>query len=328
VFAQMPVRPVVTPYSFYDAMGQEAYEYVVLEIPVAGGSGEAWVGDFTAMETQFYGMAHEQRMISGTFARAPLDHFWHWLYDDPMLAWLGQRRWLEPERVVTQLRERIWEYPIGYAVLHQDLVGIEANANQEIMGYFNQHSDLFCPPLVEGAAVAWRTRWHPDGCPSRTAPEIAPGVFEVDLGSSGDERFIGWGWHRQEDVGATRWRWAGNYPRIGDDVVPEGGYLQADLWLELPPADYGMTLLAQAFQQTRNVEIEVNGFVLGDSVMIETDVLSEYRFELSADAIGDDGAVHMIIRYDGAITPQEAGVGGDTRRLAIAVDSVRFEQVD
>ncbi|MDX2137009.1 MAG: hypothetical protein SF123_02865, partial [Chloroflexota bacterium] len=104
VFAPMPVRSVVTPYAFYDAMRQEAHEYIVLEIPVAGGSGEAWVGDFPAMETQFYGIRHEKRMLNGTFARAPLDHFWHWLYDDPMLAWLGQRRWLEPERVETQLR--------------------------------------------------------------------------------------------------------------------------------------------------------------------------------------------------------------------------------
>jgi hypothetical protein len=327
VFAPMPVRPVVTQNTFYEQMGRETHEYVVVEIPVAGGSGEAWVGDFRAMETQFSGMTHGQRMINGTFARAPLDHFWHWLYDDPMLAWLGQRRWLEPEVVEVQLREHIWQYPIGYAVLHQDLVGMEANANQEIIGYFNRHGDLFCPPVVEGAAVAWRTRWHPDGCASRVPPEIAPGTFEIDLGSSGDERFIGWGWHRQEDVGATGWRWAGNYPRIGGDVVPEGGYLQAELFVQLPPGTYRVTLLAQAFHEPRMVTFSVNNQDLF-SRQVNPDVLDTYTFELPVELIDEDGDFELVIQYDGAITPEQAGMGGDTRRLAIAVDSVRFERLD
>ncbi|MGQ9890173.1 MAG: hypothetical protein ACUVSX_17045, partial [Aggregatilineales bacterium] len=101
LFEPMPLRPKARDYAFYAAMGAEQgppYEgYAVVEVPVAGGSGEAWVGEFRPMETQLYGMTHGKRMLNGSIARAPLTHFWHWLYDDALLAWLGQRRWLEPE---------------------------------------------------------------------------------------------------------------------------------------------------------------------------------------------------------------------------------------
>ncbi len=316
----MPIQPIVRHYVFYEQIGQETGEpydsEVILEVPNAGGSGEAWVGDFKNMETQFYGMTHEKRMLNGSLARAPLGNFWYWLYDDPMLAWLGQRRYLEPEVVESQLRERINDWPIGYIVVHQDLIGRDGPTNQEIIGWFNSLDELLCPIWVEQDAVVYRTSWHPDGCPARTPPEIEPGVYQIDIGSQDDERFIGWGWHRQEVVGgSTTWRWMGEYP-------------ETKLYVDLPPGDYEIALAAQGFYEPRQLQVWINDVPLGDSVSVGTDGLQTLTFPSVGThyTVSAETSQHQIItlQYDATITPQDAGQAGDTRKLALAVDWIRF----
>ena len=317
LFEPMPLRPKARDYAFYAAMGAEQgppYEgYAVVEVPVAGGSGEAWVGEFRPMETQLYGMTHGKRMLNGSIARAPLAHFWHWLYDDAMLAWLGQRRWLEPELVEAQLRERIYGWPIGYIVVHQDLIGREGPTAQEIIGYFNSLPDLLCPVWVEGDAVAYRSAWHPDGCPPRTPPEVEPGAYLIDIGAAGDERYIGWGWHWPEDVGSVTWRWTGEHP-------------QTRLYVDLPPGAYTLTLTMQAFHEARQVVGRANGTEIG-SADVPTGSLGAFTLDVPAEAIGDGRQVEIVLDYDGVASPAEVGQGSDTRRLAVAVESVRFERL-
>ncbi|MCS7071485.1 MAG: hypothetical protein NZM00_08275, partial [Anaerolinea sp.] len=84
LFEPMPLTPVAPDYAFYHAIGAETGapydDLVVLNVPVAGGTGEAWVGEFPPMETQLYGMIHGKRMLNGSIARAPLRYYWYWLY--------------------------------------------------------------------------------------------------------------------------------------------------------------------------------------------------------------------------------------------------------
>jgi hypothetical protein len=183
---------------------------------------------------------------------------------------------------------------------------------------------------IEGAAVVYRTRWHPDGCPARTPPEAGSGVYEIDLGAAGDERFIGWGWHWQEDVGATDWRWAGEYP-------------EARLYVDVPPGAYRLTLAAQAFWEARDVRVRVNGEqssritdhgsqISGQAAQTEAVILpeglQEVTFEIRAEAIGDGQHVEIVIEYDDVIVPNEVGQSADPRRLSIAVDWVRLTRVE
>ncbi len=328
----MPIQPVIKPYAFYQAMGQETGppydDYVVVEVPTAGGTGEAWVGEFKNMETQFYGMTHHKRMLNGSLARAPLGHYWYWLYDDPMIAWLGQRRFLEPEAVEAQLRERIFNWPVGYIVVHQDLIGREGPTAQEIIGWFNTLDDLLCPVWVEGDAVVYRTAWHPDGCPLRTPAETEPGVYAIDIGTAGDERFIGWGWHWPEIVGGSvTWRWTGQYP-------------QTQLYVDLPPAAYTVTLSAQAFYQPRQLRLLANGAALVPmtlpvdadcsltdcSVLVQPDGLQVVSFRLPAALVGDGRHLNLTLDYDGTVEPAQIALNGDPRRLALAVDWMAFSR--
>jgi hypothetical protein len=313
LFEPMPLRPLPTVYSFYHDIAREPYEYVIVDVPVAGGSGEAWVGEFPPMETQFYALTHGKRVVNGSVARAPLASFWHWLYDDALLAWLGGRRYLEPETVRAQLAARIDSYPIGYIVIHQQYIGRQGPTVQEIVGYFNQLDDLLCFYTAEGDALVYRTGWHPDGCDAlgRTPPQTEPGVYQIDIGTPGDERFIGWGYHWAEQVAGLTLRWTGEYP-------------QTDTYVDLPPGSYDLTVSMQAFWETRRVSLEINGVAVGDAVEVGTAGLAEYTWTLPAAAIGDGRQMQVGLIYDNVVVPAEVGQSGDTRRLAVAVDWLRF----
>ncbi|HEX3052274.1 MAG TPA: hypothetical protein VHP83_16560 [Aggregatilineaceae bacterium] len=320
VLRPMPIREPPRQYSFYEIMGQEQEEYVVLEVPVAAGTGEYWVGDLDAIELQFNGMTHGKQMVNSFLSRAPLADYWYLRTDDPMLSWLGQRRLLEPELVEQQLRERILDWPIGYIVVHQDLIGMNTSINQEIIGYFNSLPDLLCPFAVEEGAVAFRTTWHPAGCPPRIPREVSPGQYQIDIGASDDVRYLGWGWHWPENISGLLLRWTGEYP-------------QAKLYVDLPPGAYDVTVIAQAFWEPRILRLLVNGVPapLADNssdntAAIPTNTLVPATFTVDAETIGDGQYITLELAYDGWVVPAEVGQSGDTRKLALLIDQITFQR--
>jgi hypothetical protein len=313
-----PVRPVLPAYDTYEVMGEERGrpydDYVVLEVPTGAGTGEVLLGDADAIPFQYYGITHGKRMVNGFISRAPLEHFWYLHVDDPLLSWLGQRRKLEAERVTEQLRERIFEWPIGYIVVHQDYIRRNGAQPLEITGFFNALDDLLCPPVVEGDAVFYRTTWHPDGCAPRTPSESEPGLYRVDIGSAGDESFLGWGWHWQEDVAGLTLRWAGDQP-------------QAKIYVDLPPGDYRITVSMQAFWEPRRVWLLVNDTPLSGEVTVSDSSLQAYTFDLPADLLGDGQHAVVTVAYDSWLVPADLGQGADQRRLAVAADWIQFERL-
>jgi hypothetical protein len=252
-------------------------------------------------------------MVNGFISRAPLEHYWYMLTDDPMLSWLGQRRFLEPDAVEAQLRQRIFDWQIGYIVIHRDLIGRDSAAVQEILGYFNSLADLLCPFVVEGDAVVYRTRRHPGGCTPRTPPQTSPGVYTIDIGSPGDEGFVGWGWHYQEPVGGLTLRWAGAQP-------------QALIYADLPPGAYTVEIAAQAYHQPRQLRLMVNGTPAGDPVTVAVEPLNVYTFSIPTGVPGGGKGVTLALDYDAVIVPSDVSDSADARGLAVAVDWIRFTQ--
>lgn len=328
LFLPMQIQQPVQPYAFYQKIGQERGkpydDQVVLEVPVAAGSGEYSVGNFNDLATQFYGMTHGKRMVNGLLARTSVNAYWYLRTDDPMLSWLGQRRLLDEAKVQAQLQDRIFHWPIGYVVVHQDAIGLDSPTNQEIIGYFNSLPGLLCPYTVEGHAVVYRTAWHPDGCPPRTPPQHEPGVYHIDIGAPGDEPFIGWGWHYAENISGVTLRWTGAFP-------------QTKVYVDLPPGDYDVSLSAQAYTVPRELSLLVNGQPLATAsdprrhqVEVFPSGLQTFSFHLPAALVGSGKHLTLTLQYDGWIVPKENPVPSyrseDTRKLAVAVDWIRFSR--
>jgi hypothetical protein len=284
-------------------------DYVVLEVPTGSWSGEWGVGTQDFVTLQYHALTHHKRVVNGFVARVPPWNFLYMETADPVMAWLGQRRFLEPDLVEPQLRQMIFDWPVGYIVVHQDMIGLNSVATVEIIGYFNALPDLLCPYAVEGDAIAYRTAWHPSGCQARTPPQIEAGVYQLDIGQ-GDEAFLGWGFHPAEQIFDGVFRWTGAYP-------------QTTLYLDLPPAEYEMVFNAQAFVEERIVTIWINDTHIGD-VIITPQHLVDYRVNIPAEVIGDGHHITLRFEYDGWIVPSEAGINPDPRRLAILLDWVKF----
>ncbi len=329
IYQTGPLEPVLQPYQFYTDIGNEQGkpydDEVILEAPTGAGTGEILVGDTRPIQYQFYGMIHHKRMLNGFISRTPVENFWPIRYDDPLLAWLGQRRFLETDKAEPELRQIIKDWPVGYIVVHQDDVGRNGPTPQEIIGYLNSLPDLVCPVWVERDAVVYRTYWHPDGCPPRTPPQTETGVYHIDIGSSGDERFIGWGWHWPELVGAdTTWRWTGEYP-------------QTKLYVDLPIGAYQVSLAAQAFWKPRQIRLLVNDVPLtvvsstnqsasNTQVVVMPDSLQQFMFTLPSNLVREGKHLTFTLDYDAVVVPKEVGQSEDPRKLAVAVDWVEFRK--
>lgn len=313
------IEPPLPSYDFYSQIGQErgpAYDnLVLLEVPTGAATGEVILGDPRATQLQFYGMQHQKRMLNGFISRAPIDFFWSMNTDDPLLSWLGQRRFIEENLVDPELIQLIQAWPLGYIVVHQDMIGRNTVTPQEIIGWLNSRFDAVCPVWIERDAVVYRTSAHPDGCPERTPLAIESDTYQIDLGAGGDERFIGWGWHWQEPVGSINWRWAGEYP-------------EAKVYVDLPPGGYEISVAAQAFWEVRELTVLVNDVALGDPVQVQTDGLQSFRFELPPELVGDGQHLTVRLAYDGVIVPAEVGQSADPRKLSIAVDTITFRRVE
>ncbi len=300
-----PVIPVTEPYDFYNMLGAEPYQYVVLEVPTAAGTGLTLIGDERAITLQYHAVTHGKKLINGFVARAPLGDYYYLVDADPLLSWLGQRIPLDFDTATNRLREIINHWPVGYVVVHQDIIGHENPANQEVIGYLNQVSDLLCPVLVEHDAVVYRTTWHPDSCPHRIPAEAAPGVYRIDIGNTDDVRHLGWGWHWAEDIAGLTARWMG-----------QGN--PATIYLDLPPGRYEMTISAQSFAQPRDVTFRLNDEV------IETLAISEVQLAPYAVSFQVDEESQLAISLQSAVPMERVG----DRTLTVLVDWIEFRRND
>ncbi|GAB4552702.1 MAG: hypothetical protein OHK0023_21070 [Anaerolineae bacterium] len=309
-----PLTPYPPEYAKHRAIAAEPdTKPIVVDVPTGVGTGEVLIGDPRAIQLQWYGMAHGRRTINGFISRAPVQSFFYIETGDPMLSWLGGRIPLDPTMVENQLRERIFSYPIGYFVIHTDLIPPNAPALQEIVGFFNRFPDLLCPPTFEGAAIFYRTRAETMGCETdRTPPHTETGVHRIEVGAIEDQRYLGWGWHWREQVFDVNLRWTGEYP-------------QAVLYVNLPPQhDYTFTFAAQAFFEPRQVRIRVNGEILPETVQIAVESLARYTFTIPSRLLQSGGQNEIALVYDKTLVPREIGQSADERRLAIAVDWLEF----
>lgn len=303
IFMQAPLEPLPRPLALYEQIADDPEASVVIEVPTALATGETIIGDPRAAALQYYGTVHGKRMINAFVARAPIEQFWPYRTDDPLISWLGQRRPYDPVLVEAELRRIIPEWPVGYIVVHQEMIGRYGTTNEEILSVLNALPDLLCVITVERDTVLYRARRAPDDCPP--PPDLQ--TYMIDLGMSGDESAIGTGWYPHEEVPGTRVRWAG----VGSEAI---------LYANVPDGSYKMTIRAQAFRSARSVRVLIGDESIG-TFDLPPDALIDRELTIPARLVASGRPTAIRLMYG------ESGLNTDGRTLAIMVDWVRFDRV-
>lgn len=325
-----PTIPALRPYGFHTMMRAEHYDdydYVVLDVPAGPFTGWREVGSHP--EAMVYGITHEKRQVSGLLSRIPIEQ--HLFYEiDPLLGWLTDSRPLDPSAAASALNRYVYEWPIGYVVVHLDW--LSPQRAQEALAFFNA-KDTLCYLTTERDAVLYRTRSHPKGCPSRLWPQQdADGaVYALSLGAPGaqsvleDAGFVGGGWYAPENIGGETARWACN------------GGPEALLYVGLPPVprDYTFTVRAVAFAQPRTVRVTAGALVEGELHSVRLGEFTahagdwdEYTLPkaIPADFVAlTGGQFALSLAADGCQSAAELGLSEDARPLSLAYDGARLQ---
>jgi hypothetical protein len=304
-------------YSFYEMMRAENYpnyDYVVLEVPSGPYTGWRLIGSHP--EAMVYGVIHEKRMVSGLLSRMPLNE--HLFYEQSaLMGWLTDSRPLDASRAGVELKRFVDQWPIGYVVVHQDWMDTERT--QQVLDFFNGQPSL-CYIETERDAVLYRTSSHPKGCPPRTPPQTAPGVYTITFGQPGDEGFIGHGWYGPENIGGETARWAGDRP-------------EALLYASLPPGPaYTLTVRAVAFAEPRTIKVVAAGNVPGGgeieklgTITVSPGDWSEHSLTIPAELVrSSGGSLVFSLSADGMASAADLGLSTDPRPLTLAYDWVQF----
>lgn len=293
------------PYQTHQTLRDDGAEYAVMSVPVWMKSGWAEVGN--SAHLLWYAMAHEKPIVEGYVPRLP--DFVHYYYqNEAVLGWLaGYQPYTEEAGRL--LQQYIHDWPLGYIIVYQD--AWPDAAAQGILGHLNGF-DFLCPVTVERDAVFFRTAAHPDfaECPPRRLPPTASGGYEIPIGETGDELFIGAGFHRQEVIGGPTARWIGEHG--------------ATLFIDLPTADYTLTLETTAFHQPRGVRIMAETLEIG-RFQVPPEGYQTFSLNLPAEAISAGRPLELQLWVDGGASGEALGLSTDSRILSIALNAVRFE---
>ena len=135
----------------------------------------------------------------------------------------------------------------------------------------------------------------------------------IDVGLD-DEIFVGDGWHAPERDGAVTFRWASQ---------------RAELRVPLDHrADLRLQLRARAFTvpsgPAQLVRVEVNGSPAAEWALAGDWQTVEHAVPR---ALWRAGLNRVVLNFATAARPVDAGMGGDTRTLAAAVDYLRVQKV-
>lgn len=227
-----------------------------------------------------------------------------------LLEWLRRRPLVAPVAVlvgflalntVFALDLRRGRWPAQEGVTFDDIVG----------ALYDRLGNPFSFPL--NAGIAWS---YDVGLPvydrlkGRTYNN-----FEIDVGASGDERFLGDGWFLREQAPEYSFRWSADDESV--IVVPLKESDDYRLEIQCAPFAY-----PDAPPQT--LELMVNGTVL-DTIAVEPG-LKIYAREIPARYIRPN-LNQFRFRYGYATSPAALGMSADSRRLGVQVAMVRLTRL-
>jgi len=298
--------------AFYEVIATDNADYVVVDVPVALSSGWARVGDND--RTQYHVLTHGKRIMTGYASRVP-DWYHRYFRTDTVIGWLAGYQFVREDTFPT-LEQYVDELPIGYVIVHQDKLNAATQQAEYFIGHFNQ-LDFLCPVTVEGSAMIYGTRTHPDRCQDRIPPQLAPQQWQIDFGVAGDEFFIGLGFYRQEVIGGVPARWLGAHDQQA-----------ATIYLDVPTvATYTLTIEMIAFGHDRPVTVYANDQIVGQ-VMVSPSAFAQYEVIIPAGMLTVDTGIALRLETDSPQSATELSLSSDDRPLSVAITWLKIGNTD
>ena len=138
----------------------------------------------------------------------------------------------------------------------------------------------------------------------------ATGRRAIDIGS-GDDAFVGSGWHSAEREPGATFRWAA---KDADVLVPSVGRGTVRIRVRIQPFVY-------AGSPSQTVRVELGGTPVGSATLVP----GWQWVEFEPRATG--GATTLAFHFDEARSPADTGLSADRRILCAAIDVIEIERV-
>ena len=144
----------------YTAIGKEAGDYAVLEVPFGIQSLTTRQQFGSGFDLQHYAAFHRKRTLNGSVAGSGTDAF-NTYSSSPLFRFLAGEGSMSDE-IAAKLQTLVKSQRIGYLVVH--LKRLRPDQKAQILDFFDTKTSSLCRVFRDLNTVVYRTTWHPFDC--------------------------------------------------------------------------------------------------------------------------------------------------------------------
>ena len=144
----------------YTAIGKEAGDYAVLEVPFGIQSLTTRQQFGSGFDLQHYATVHRKRTLNGSVAGSGTDAF-NTYSSSPLFRFLAGEGSISDE-IAAELQTLVKSQRIGYLVVH--LKRLRPDQKAQILDFFDTKTSSLCRVFRDLNTVVYRTTWHPFDC--------------------------------------------------------------------------------------------------------------------------------------------------------------------
>ena len=144
----------------YTAIGKEAGDYAVLDVPFGIQSLTTRQQFGSGFDLQHYAAVHRKRTLNGSVAGSGTDAF-NTYSSSPLFRFLAGEGSMSDE-IAAELQTLVKSQRIGYLVVH--LKRLRPDQKAQILDFFDTKTSSLCRVSRDLNTVVYRTTWHPFDC--------------------------------------------------------------------------------------------------------------------------------------------------------------------
>ncbi len=144
----------------YAAIGKEAGDYAVLEVPFGIRSLTTGQQFGSGFDLQQYAVIHRKRTLNGSVAGSGTEAFTTYS-NSPLFRYLAGEDGMS-KTLVAELQTLVKSQQIGYVIVQ--LTRLQPEQQVEFLDFFDEKTSSLCRVFEDSSMVIYRTTWHPFNC--------------------------------------------------------------------------------------------------------------------------------------------------------------------